>query len=177
MYKDNIINQLPGSVSYKKSTDKIGGIMQHNGQLTFSDTNLFLNPVSCCYLNAICITGKIFFSFPYFSFLLIFLGSCHFLRFSCFSLFGLCFVRLLKYKISALPKFQLLAQLIGLISLLSQFDLSPFKLVIITYRDAKQAICIWTGVFEASLTSRYRLIQKFAYFVFISMSLSQLQSM
>ena len=29
MYKDNIIDQLPGSVSYKKSIDKIGGIMQH----------------------------------------------------------------------------------------------------------------------------------------------------
>ena len=29
MYKDNITDQLPGSVSYKKSTDKIEGIMKH----------------------------------------------------------------------------------------------------------------------------------------------------
>lgn len=29
IYKDNIIDQLPGSVSYKKSTDKIWRIMQH----------------------------------------------------------------------------------------------------------------------------------------------------
>ena len=96
-----------------------------------------------------------FFSRFFFSFDFSFLGSCHFLRFSCFSLFGLYFVKLLKYKISAL-----LTQLIGLKSLLSQFDLmiSPCKLVIITYRDAKQAICIGTGVFEGSLTSRYRLI-------------------
>ena len=119
--------------------------------------------------------------FILFSFLLFlpFLGSCHFLRFSCFSLLGLYFVKLLKYKISALPRFQLLTQLIGLKSLLSQFDLmiSPCKLVIITYRDAKQAIFIGTGVFEGSLTSRYRLIQKFAYFVLISMSLSQIQCM
>ena len=119
---------------------------------------------------------KIFFLFSFLLFLP-FLGSCHFLRFSCFSLFGLYFVKLLKYmyKISALPRFLLLAQLIGLKSLLSQFDLmiSPCKLVIITYRDAKQAICcIWTGVFEGSLTSRYRLIQKFVYFVLISIFVS-----
>ena len=120
-----------------------------------------------------------FFSLFFFSFDFSFLGSCHFLRFSCFSLFGLYFVKLLKYKISALPRFQLLTQLIGLKSLLSQFDLmiSPCKLVIITYRDSKQAICIGTGVFEGSLTSPYRLIQKFAYFVLTSMSLSQIQCM
>ena len=29
VYKDNIIDQLPGSFSYKKSTDKIEGIMKH----------------------------------------------------------------------------------------------------------------------------------------------------
>ena len=71
MYKDNIIDQLPGSVSFKKSADKIGGIWNtcfvdifwH--QLVSECRQLLLLKCNMHY-------RKIFFSFLFSSFLLIF---------------------------------------------------------------------------------------------------------
>ena len=71
MYKDNIIDQLPGSVSYKKSTDKIGGIMKH----MFSWHFLTPTRSECRQLSLLKCKmhhQKMCFSFLFFSFLLIF---------------------------------------------------------------------------------------------------------
>ena len=71
MYKDNIIDQLPGSVSYKKSTDKIEGITKH----MFSWHFLAPTRSECRQLLLVKCNmhyQKICFSFLVFSFLLIF---------------------------------------------------------------------------------------------------------
>ena len=71
MYKDNIIDQLPGSVSYKKWTDKIGGIMKH----MFSWHFLTPTRSECRQLSLLKCKmhhQKMCFSFLFFSFLLIF---------------------------------------------------------------------------------------------------------
>ena len=72
MYKDNIIDQLPGSVSYRNQLIRLG-VSWNTCLVDIFWHQLVLNAGSCRSLNAKCITKKCVFLFSFFLFFWFFL--------------------------------------------------------------------------------------------------------